>query len=295
MHKPDGFTALGISIPDRESRRLPTGFTLIELLVVIAIIVLLMSLLLPGLRMVKRQAQTVACKSNLRQLGIVFSMYAADYDGKLFGWLPEESSWPFWPRLLQPYYLNTTRDINDVQCCPLAPRYKLKSPAIETGLGSTFTAWGCVWWDVSTGLRRATPLYQGSYGMNMWAMGLPPQESAKYWQIGGAKNAANIPVLLDCIWYAGWPEDYHGPPDYDDIPSLSGDTGLMEDMSKFCINRHDGFANAAFMDWSVGKVGLKGLWTLNWHRKFDTANPWTNAGGAEPQDWPQWMRSFKDY
>ena len=27
----------------------------------------------------------------------------------------------------------------------------------------------------------------------------------------------------------------------------------------------------------------------------NTAGPWTKAGGAQPDDWPQWMRKFKDY
>ena len=50
-----------------------------------------------------------------------------------------------------------------------------------------------------------------------------------------------------------------------------------------------------FMDWSVRKVGLKELWTLKWNRNFDTAGPWTKAGGVKPEDWPEWMRRFKDY
>jgi hypothetical protein len=49
------------------------------------------------------------------------------------------------------------------------------------------------------------------------------------------------------------------------------------------------------MDSSVRKVGLKELWTLKWHRKFNTANRWTRAGGVQPEDWPEWMRNFKDY
>jgi hypothetical protein len=49
------------------------------------------------------------------------------------------------------------------------------------------------------------------------------------------------------------------------------------------------------MDWSVRKVGLKELWTLKWYRQFDIANPWTRAGGVKPEDWPEWMRNFKDY
>jgi hypothetical protein len=49
------------------------------------------------------------------------------------------------------------------------------------------------------------------------------------------------------------------------------------------------------LDFSARKIGLKELWTLKWHRKYDTAGPWTLAGGAQQGDWPQWMRSFKEY
>jgi len=60
------------------------------------------------------------------------------------------------------------------------------------------------------------------------------------------------------------------------------------------IYRHNGYVNALCVDFSVRKVGLKELWTLKWHREFDVAGPWTTAGGAQPQDWPEWMRRFKD-
>jgi len=53
--------------------------------------------------------------------------------------------------------------------------------------------------------------------------------------------------------------------------------------------------NYLFMDYSVRKVGLKELWTLKWHQSFNTAGPWTRAGGVESEDWPLWTRNFKDY
>lgn len=55
-------------------------FTLIELLVVIAIIAILAALLLPALKKAKSAATRASCSSQIKQIGLVFMEYAADYN-----------------------------------------------------------------------------------------------------------------------------------------------------------------------------------------------------------------------
>jgi prepilin-type N-terminal cleavage/methylation domain-containing protein/prepilin-type processing-associated H-X9-DG protein len=58
------------------------GFTLIELLVVIGIIAVLISILLPTLRGVRRQANLVQCSSNMKQVVTAMIMYIQDNKGR---------------------------------------------------------------------------------------------------------------------------------------------------------------------------------------------------------------------
>ena len=73
-----------------EPRPFRKAFTLIELLVVIAIIALLVSLLVPSLKVAKRMAEQALCMSNQRQIAIALNYYATDDDG---GHFPPAPGW----------------------------------------------------------------------------------------------------------------------------------------------------------------------------------------------------------
>ena len=68
------------------------GFTLIELLVVIAIIALLLSIVMPSLQFVKKQAEHAVCLSNLGNLSKAWYAYSGENDDKMVGGTPALTS-----------------------------------------------------------------------------------------------------------------------------------------------------------------------------------------------------------
>ena len=276
----------------------PRGFTLVELLVVISIIALLLSILMPALSKIRKQAKSVICQSNLDQWGKIFLMYANDNDGYFSDGCPRQWVEPkgLWMNALRQYH-----DISEggISCCPVA------TEPVSEGGRQPFAAWG-----VFDGSLRATGRRcdcwgvgdYGSYGINQWAykqrwydgnhmvFGGPLEN---YWGTPNVKGAANVPLFFDSDWSYIFAHDTESPPQY--YGEKRGGSVGWADMSYVCIDRHDGFINAVFLDFSVRKVGLKELWMLKWSRQFDTNGPWTTAGGVMVTDWPEWMRRFKDY
>jgi prepilin-type N-terminal cleavage/methylation domain-containing protein len=153
-------------------------------------------------------------------------------------------------------------------------------------------------WGIQVPFAAWTNFYDefGSYGINIWVTNPPPgQEGGEpaehYWRSRDVKGTNNIPLFLDDLWWDTRPHHTDEPPLFEG----ERNDWTTNAMKMLCINRHNGFANSVFVDFSSRKVGLKELWTLKWHREYDTTGPWTQAGLVQPSDWPDWMRRFKDY
>ena len=269
------------------------AFTLIELLVVIAIIALLMAILMPALQRVREQTKATICQSNVKQWGLIFRLYADDNEGKLpqsiaGGNLTDQEA--YWICATLPYYQN-----KKIRMCPST---KIVRQMENRSHGGTFAAWGPFdpgaesdWWaDFDT----------GSYGVNEWCS-CPPPSADTYWGFPtinawrkiDSKGAGNVPLFLDSIYVDGYPLETDQPLDFEppayEWNNSWGDWGVNA-MRLYCMDRHNGGINAAFLDASARKIELKGLWKLMWHRNFDTNGPWAK----KDSNWPAWMEKFGD-
>jgi len=252
------------------------AFTLIELLVVVAIIALLMSILMPSLHRARKQARAVACMSELKQWAYIWHRYTEHSNGKFSpGDTAGGAAANDWLVLLMPYY----RDRGALTLCPAATR-----PMVVPGPFAT-RAWS---WDRQgwTNLKQKETVDTGSYGQNEWICDRQPEG---YWRNRNTiKDPANVPLFFDCAYVDAYPSANAGP------PMIEGDMTGLNEWALVCMNRHSGYVNYLFADLSLRKVGLKELWSLKWSRTFNTSNGWTRAGGVQRDNWPVWMRSFKD-
>jgi hypothetical protein len=247
----------------------------------------------------RNRAKQMVCLSNLRQWGSAFMMFAADNDGFFMrGWT---NRWPegpvhqrYWMEALRPYYANH----GDLRLCPAAANIGSETGAGQFNEnGDAHSAWGrfsgnCG--EPSTAWPWVVGCDYGSYGINAWVHNIekgadPYGGPDVYWRTPNVTRADKVPLFGDHQFLDCWPKHQNAPPQFDNQP------WSQSQMTRICISRHGPYVNWAFLDFSARKVGLKELWTLKWHREYDTCGPWTRCGGIQPSDWPDWMRDFQDY
>jgi Tfp pilus assembly major pilin PilA len=264
------------------------------LLVVIAIIAVLLSILMPALRKVREQGNMIKCLANLKEWNLIFSMYLQENDEKFFSGGNHGIYW--WIAQLPDNQQSYKK--NKVWFCPKNTGTLYDVHSNFTGRFTIFAAWGIFTRNYSGVAELCPDGIAGSYGLNGFLLNTntPPEQTLEgvqvkdWWKTPQVKGAAQVPLMSEALRFDLWPHETEGPAQ-DEFAAWEGNRM----MGRTCINRHIGFENVSFCDFSARKVGLKELWTFKWHRRFNTQGPWTKAGGVNASDWPEWIRRFKDY
>jgi len=243
------------------------GFTLIELLVVIAIIALLMGVLIPALSRARQQARGAVCLASLKQWGLCYQLYAADYESKL-PYFQGGTVRTTYMESLRPYY----SDIKKMRTCPAAVKV---SPGNPTGLqaqsyfGYTRNAWQI---DVAQATWMAdTDWGIGSFGENSWIRNNIDQNgnrtsTDKAWATIDVRHIAEVPFMADARWNNAWPENTHPVPARVATEEQMFNIGNWSQMVCHAMRRHKQGVNVSFGDGGARYVRAEDLWTLKWNR-----------------------------
>jgi hypothetical protein len=246
----------------------------------------------------RKHAKDIVCQVNLHRLYLAMYEFADDNEGGLwtgYDWTNQaESRW--WMTALKDYH----GEMDEIRLCPTT-KIRWQEDGVTPGPGygkEPFAAWGHnSWLDAISRAQGYENCDYGSYGVNGWIEDRPdhltdPTTKPKYWRnINTIDNADIVPFMLDAQWIDCWPEPSYAPPATENENWTSG----VSQMTRIVQNRHEEAENCAFMDGTVRKVGLKELWTLKWHRLYNTEGMYTTAGGVTPGMWPEWMRDMQDY
>ncbi|WP_428386790.1 type II secretion system protein [Mucisphaera sp.] len=267
------------------------GFTLIELLVVISIIALLIGILLPALGAARSTARTLACGSNVRQIGVAYFTWLTDNDFAGYNNYPMNL-------LTDGGYLDL-EDTDTVNICPETDSIENVDDAVAQGaVRISNNDWGGT---AKTAYQRGG--FGGfetrsSYTYNGWfateqfanntpgfvanAQGLQHRNDIRFQGFDSVRNTSNVPFAGDGCWIAIAPDGVRattvGAPGQlavhdKSAPFVNTVPMRIYGYHEMYMDRHRDIVNIAFADGSARAVPINGLWDLEWHQDYASLDP----------------------
>jgi prepilin-type processing-associated H-X9-DG protein/prepilin-type N-terminal cleavage/methylation domain-containing protein len=253
-----------------DNKRSAPGFTFIELLVVIAVVGILVALSLPAMNRTKVCAKSIACESNLRQIGLALGQYVNDFG-------------------VYPLYADGTPN----------------RPAVPDGLwdasllaycGHNRKLFECPAWKWADAWGSGVPMspqvdysvngFNFCYGYN--AFGTRPPEAEVGLGLGGLDYPNTRPVPESIVRQ---PSDLIAVGDYRGLMAYQVN-GLLDPWvyvddhsDDYLRSRHPQGANMLFCDGHVKSLGREKRWPLS-QGDGDYARRWNNDNQSHPETWP---------
>lgn len=257
--------------------RYPKTVSKLEVCTVFFLVCFALALSLPALGRGRSHSQQMVCMSHLFQWGEIMSRYTMEHDG----WFPPADIGSpnvrgAWMEVLYDWW----NEQEVLLKCPSA-----LVPGDEWGGPAT----AYVNWNLPH-----IAYEHGSYGLNLWVLNetrtVQYRRPENHWRRADSiTEPESVPMFLDSMWRGGGPswdnDNAIARPEYNgqwiDYPF---------EMMHFAIDRHAGGVNSLFVDNSVRKVSVKALWTLRWHKYYDTER----AMDMLPSWWGPWLGNIDD-